>query len=141
PWGMGQRPFSVRLRAKPGPLVIIDAHAGMVLLAHVRWFSDRTWNIVEAAALVEPAAGCWSAAHADPGSSRPRSGAFSSGAKLEPPPSCVAAPCRLASSRTARGSAARARSARIGTLELEALRPRSSTAKRSLHLERAVGCG
>src|SRR5260221_4838957 len=111
----------------------------MVLLADVCRLPDRAWDIVEAASVVVPAAGCWSAAHANPGGQRRRSSALSSGASLKAPPSCFAVPGRLVSSRPARGSAARASSARIGALELE-LRPRCSEVERLLPLERAVGC-
>src|SRR5450759_4941823 len=33
PWGVGQRPVSVRLRAQPRSLAINDAYAGVVLIA------------------------------------------------------------------------------------------------------------
>ena len=95
PWGVGQRPVSVHLRAQPRSLAITDAHAGVVLPTDVCGLPDRARSIVDAVAMVEPAAGCRSVAHAAPGGSRRRSSALSSGASLKASRFCFAVPGRL----------------------------------------------
>ena len=54
PWGVGQRPVSVRLRAQPRSLAINDAYAGVVLLADVCRLPDRARGIVDSAAWLSP---------------------------------------------------------------------------------------
>ena len=136
----GSAPFQSVYAAQPRLLAVNDAYAGVVLLADICGLLDRARGIVDSAAVVEPAAGCWSAAHANPSGSRRRSSALSSGASLKASPFCLAVPGRLVSSRPARCSAARASTARTGALELEEHCPGRSAADHPFHLERGVGC-
>ena len=139
--GCGAVPhFSLLYEPRLRSLDVVNTDARVVLLATVSRLVDHTRRIMDATALVEPNAGCWHITHAAPGRGRRLSSILPSGTSFEASPCRYAILGRRVSSRPARGSAARARSARNGALELgEWLHARRSATEQHFLVERALG--
>src|SRR5262245_57991099 len=139
PWNMGECPVPVDLRTRSRLLAVLDADAGMVLLAAKPCRPGGARRLLVSIVGVEPSAPDRRSADADPGGTWWTSRPVPPGAPFQTPPSRSAgARGRVPPGSTGRPSA-RTRATWSGPLGLEGPDERNPAARPGVGLERTMG--